>query len=325
MTEQLEQVLQTLPEAPGIYQMLDKNGRIIYIGKSKCLKKRVHSYFVPSPVWDKAKQMSPFIADLKFIVTDTHLEAMLLECELIKKIKPHFNSMMKNDQKYIFLTLEENHRRNPLKITITREALSFGPFRSKGLLMDTIAALRNLYPITKNRTRYEFEYHIFPCAMEPAVFETNRKVLEKLFSSKTEMERFKRALQKKMTEAANEQSFERALYYKTLLEKLTYLQNYLNRFEEWHKTDLVYAVPLEHGCKLFYISDGRIIFCEKVSEDIEETRNRLIQKARQTQQNHTQEQNEKELLDFRDIVYAELTSASAGIYKVETKQKQEDG
>ena len=75
--------------------MLDFKGNIIYIGKSKCLKKRVHSYFVKSPVWEKAKKMAPLIYDINYIVTDTHLEAMLLECEMIKTIKPYFNAAMK--------------------------------------------------------------------------------------------------------------------------------------------------------------------------------------------------------------------------------------
>lgn len=321
MTEKVEQVLKTLPEAPGIYQMLDKNGNIIYIGKSKCLKKRVHSYFVPSPVWDKAKQMARFITDLRFIVTDTHLEAMLLECERIKEIKPYFNSMMKNDQKYMFLTLEENNKRNPLKVTHTREALSFGPFRRRGMLEEVIGSLRNLYPLRKNGTKYEFEYHIFPCEMEKEVFLENRKNLKRIFSRKTEMERFVRVIKREMKAAAETQSFERAMYYRNLSEQLAWLQKYLNRFEEWHKTDIVYAVPLNQGCKLFYISDGEIVLAEKADEDTEEARNALIQRvkwmSKQPQKELGKEKSEKALLDYRDIVYAELSAAEEGIYIVE--------
>lgn len=316
MNEQLEKKLKELPEAPGIYQMLDKHGNIIYIGKSKCLKKRVHSYFVPSPVWDKAKEMSRFIVDLEIIVTDTHLEAMLLECEMIKRLKPHFNAMMKNDEKYSYLTVEENYRRNPLKITEVREEASFGPFRRKGQIQDVIDTMRNLYPIIKNRSKYEFDYHIFPCVMEKEIFAENRKNLTKLFSSKTEMGRFLKSIEREMKRAAEDESFERAMKYRDLHMRLTYFQKSLNRFEKWQKTDLVYAVPLEEGYKLFYISDGHIILKEKVVGNTENIRCKFVEKAKRVDRKVFVEQTEKELLDYRDIVCAELSQASEYIYEI---------
>lgn len=342
MNEKLEQKLKSLPEAPGIYQMLDKEGHIIYIGKSKCLKKRVHSYFVPSPVWDKAKQMSRFIEDLEIIVTDTHLEAMLLECDRIKTIRPYFNVMMKNDSKYCYLTLEENWRRNPLKVTGTREELSFGPFRSQNPLRDVIETMRNLYPITKNRSRYQFEYHIFPCAMEKDIFEANRKLLVKLLSRKKEMDSFLRAVEREMKQAASEQSFERASKYRDLHTGLTYLSRYLNRYEEWEQSDIVYVVPLadrrgmlrknahhstpdsipqsisddtcdipdNNNYKLFYISNGQIVFSERTATHSPETCQEFIKRAHAHKPTVSVAHTEKALLDYRDIIYAELSKAA---------------
>lgn len=320
MNEQLETKLKQLPEAPGIYQMLDKYGNIIYIGKSKCLKKRAQSYFVESPVWDKAKEMAHFIVDVRIIVTDTHLEAMLLECEMIKKYRPHFNAMMKNDERYSYLTLEENYRRNPLKITGEREGVSFGPFRSKGQIQDVIETLRNLYPITKKRSRYEFEYHVFPCVMEEAAFAENRKILAKLFSNQNEMTRFLKAVDRKMKKAAETQSFERASKYRDLQLQLRCLQNALNRFAKWQETDVVYKVSLDDGYKLFYISDGRMIFCERTEADSEEILADFIRRAVKTDRELSQEHGEKELLDYRDIVYAELSQNQEAVYLV----KRED-
>lgn len=314
MNEHLEQKIKSLPEAPGIYRMLDKWGNIIYIGKSKCLKKRVHSYFVPSPVWDKAKQMAPFIEDIEITVTDTHLEAMLLECESIKTMKPHFNSMMKNDQKYIFLTLEENHRRTPLKLTHIRETQSFGPFRSKSMLTDITETLRNLYPISKKGRNYLFEYHIFPTAMDQETFEANQKTIAKLLSSNAEMTCFLHSLECEMKNAAAEEKFERASQYRDLHTRLIWLQKYLSRFEEWHKTDLIYAVPLTRGYKFFYVSDGMILSQEKVPENTEHTRHAFAERLKALTE--TPERTEKELLDYRDIVYAELSGASEHIYPV---------
>lgn len=314
MNEILEQKLKTLPEAPGIYQMLDKDGRIIYIGKSKCLKKRVHSYFVPSPAWDKAKQMSRFIEDLEIIVTDTHLEAMLLECERIKNVRPYFNVMMKNDSRYCYLTLEENSRRNPLRITNVRENVSFGPFRSQNPMRDVIDTLRNLYPITKTRSRYEFTYNIFPCEMGKETFEENRKVLTKLFSEKKEMDRFLRDVEREMKQAAAGQSFERASKYRDLHMGLKHLSKYLNRYEEWEKSDLVYVVPiadsLTSGYKRFYISDGQIVFSERAADSLAESCQEFIGRAAAQKSTLSTAGTEKALLDYRDIIYAELSKAA---------------
>lgn len=317
MNKQLEQKLKELPEAPGIYQMLDKRGKIIYIGKSKCLKNRVRSYFVPSPVWDKAKEMARFIEDIELIVTDTHLEAMILECKLIKEIKPHFNSMMKNDSRYSYLTVEDNYRKNSLRITGTREKLSFGPFRSQGQIQDIMDMLRNLYPITRNGTKYEFEYHIFPSVMDEDTFLANKKILIQIFSSKTAMMHFLRAVKRKMKEAADRQSYERASQYRDLHMRLTSVYKYLTRFREWHKKDIVYAVPLSEGYKLFYISDGIILFQDKVDDDVMEIRSAFIQKAKQQKESVLFAQSEKELLDYREIVYGELTENLEAISRVE--------
>lgn len=316
MNEQLQQKLKELPDAPGIYQMLDKKGNIIYIGKSKCLKKRVHSYFVPSPVWDKAKDMSHFIEDIEIIVTDTHLEAMLLECERIKRIKPYFNSMMKNDSKYSYLTLEENYRRNPLKITGGRENMSFGPFRSKGHIRQVIDSLRNLYPIIRKNGWYQLEYHVFPCSMEKEAFGENRKMLEQLFSGKGAMTRFLYAIEQNMKAAAAEQKFERASLYRDLYAQFSWLARSLSRFEEWSSTDLVYTVALKDGYKLFYISNGRIVYCEKAAQNTADLRNQFIEKAKYEKVNLPQD-NEKALLDYRDIVCEELSGALDAVHKVE--------
>ena len=103
MTTHLQRILDELPEAPGVYKMLGDGGNILYIGKSKCLKHRVKSYFVKKPVWEKAEKMAGFIRDIEIEPTHTHLEAMLLECELIKKHRPFFNRQMKNDSGYLYI------------------------------------------------------------------------------------------------------------------------------------------------------------------------------------------------------------------------------
>lgn len=147
ISKHLENILNSIPELPGIYQMIDSKGNIIYIGKSKCLKKRVKSYFVDTPKWEKVTKMVSLIHDIHYVVTDTHLEARLLECKLIKQVSPFFNSQMKNDKRYVYLSLESNLKRGPLSIVHERGLDTYGPFRSSHTLSDTIESLKNIYPI----------------------------------------------------------------------------------------------------------------------------------------------------------------------------------
>jgi len=177
ISDHLKYVLNNIPELPGIYKMLDSKGNIIYIGKSKCLKKRVKSYFINSPKWEKVTKLVSFIHDIDYIITDTHLEARLLECELIKLNQPVFNSQMKNDKRYVYLKVENYNSYSPLSVVRERENNTFGPFRSQSTLRNIIDSLRNIYPITKIKHTYTFDYHILPIIMDQNLFHENKKNL----------------------------------------------------------------------------------------------------------------------------------------------------
>ena len=97
----LKEKIDNLPKTPGIYMMKDKYGDVIYVGKSKKLKERVKSYFVNSKNHSrKVKRMVKNIEDLDVILTDTELDALILECEMIKKIRPMYNQLLKNHENY---------------------------------------------------------------------------------------------------------------------------------------------------------------------------------------------------------------------------------
>src|SRR5690554_855055 len=116
MSPAIKEKLDQIPPLPGIYKMLDSRGNIIYVGKSMCLRKRVSSYFTGNHRWKKVEKLVFFTADIDYIVTDTHLEARLLECEMIKKLKPVFNSQMKNDNGYVYLKVESDSRYKVLSV-----------------------------------------------------------------------------------------------------------------------------------------------------------------------------------------------------------------
>ena len=144
-----------LPEKPGVYMMIDSIGNIIYVGKAKNIKNRVSQYFNnQKDRAPKVVEMIRHIHTLKYIVTDTELDAFIEECRLIKEIKPRYNKQMKNDKKYSYIKITAE--RYP-KVTIVNEkgdddALYFGPFTSLKLVETVLQYLKDFYPIRKCST-----------------------------------------------------------------------------------------------------------------------------------------------------------------------------
>jgi excinuclease ABC subunit C len=147
---QLEEKLKLLPAKPGVYLYRNAEGKIIYVGKAVSLKNRVRSYFQAganhSP---KTRIMVEKIADLDFIVTDSEVEALILEQNLIKEYRPHYNILLKDDKSYPYLkvTLAEDFPR----VMITRRHVKdgsryFGPYTRVGAVNETLRLLKNLFP-----------------------------------------------------------------------------------------------------------------------------------------------------------------------------------
>lgn len=149
--DKLKTKLSVLPSNPGSYQMLNEDGQIIYIGKAKNLKKRVNSYFnhVQDP---KTKLLVSDIADIKYIVTSSELEALILEINLIKQYNPKYNILLKDDKSYPYIQLSKEN--GPLvKVVRTTKVKKntslFGPFPNVGAAKKTVALLNRLYPLRK--------------------------------------------------------------------------------------------------------------------------------------------------------------------------------
>jgi excinuclease ABC subunit C len=174
----LDTILKSLPDKPGVYQYFDKDDKIIYVGKAKSLKKRVSSYFnKDSSLIGKVRVLVSKITDIRIIIVDTELDALLLENTLIKNYQPRYNVMLKDDKTYPWICI----RNEPFpRIFPTRNILKdgseyFGPYAS-GKMMHTILDLvRQLYPlrnctlnlsennIRKGRFKVCLEYHIGNC------------------------------------------------------------------------------------------------------------------------------------------------------------------
>jgi excinuclease ABC subunit C len=309
INNQLKDKLNKIPELPGIYKMLDSRGHIIYIGKSKCLKKRVKSYFVSEPKWEKVKKMVNLIKDIEYLVTDTHLEARLLECKLIKTIKPAFNSQMKNDSRYAYLEIRDYNPYNPLAVVNQRTDQCYGPFRSKHILIKSIDLLKNIYPIREQDDHYNFQYHLFPITMDRDCYLINQKLLNDLFNHDQKLDLFIQDLEKEMQKEASNYRFEAASYYRDLIHGLQYVKAGINGYRDLFSKNLLLKIPTKDGVKLFYVTRGNIILDKKYQILRDQSLRLFIEKGNQLQAKQTEVHLlEKSAIDYRDIIYSEINS-----------------
>ncbi len=173
----IQEHLKTLPASPGVYIMKDEFGNVIYVGKAVSLKNRVRQYFQSSKNHsDKVRSMVKNIFSFEYIMTDSELEALILECNLIKKYKPKYNILLRDDKTYPYIkvTVNEDYPR-VLKVRriLKDKAKYFGPYSNVSAVNDTIDIIRNIYPIRtcnidmdkaiKSGMRPCLNYHIKKC------------------------------------------------------------------------------------------------------------------------------------------------------------------
>ncbi len=146
----IEQRLSTLPTDPGVYLMRDASGRIIYVGKAKHLANRVRSYFRGTPADPKTAALVRRISDLDYIVTDSEVEALILEINLIKEHRPRYNVLLKDDKRYPYLrvTLQEPFPRVEVTRRYVRDGSKYyGPYTNAGAMRTTLEALNKIFPL----------------------------------------------------------------------------------------------------------------------------------------------------------------------------------
>lgn len=148
--EELELKIQKLPESPGCYLMKDAQGTIIYVGKAVNLKNRVRSYFRETYHTPKVAAMISHIQDFDILLCDSNLEALCLECNLIKRHRPYYNILLKDDKHYPYLRV--NLRENYPRLTLARRmekdgAKYFGPYIGATAVKQVIDAVRDVFPL----------------------------------------------------------------------------------------------------------------------------------------------------------------------------------
>jgi excinuclease ABC subunit C len=227
--EYIKAKLRELPHQPGSYQMKDKNGTIIYVGKAKDLHNRVNSYFVGSHNF-KTRKLVSNIEDFDFIVTASEKEALVLEINLIKKNRPKYNIQFMDDSSYpyIKLTKEEYPRLMTARdLRKDRRAAYFGPFPDAGAAATTLKLLQSLYPFRRcvhMQDKVCLYYHMNQCLgpcqfhIEPSVYEEMSEKVTKFMNGDTK--EIEKELTERMMKCAERMEFEKAQEYKDLLDSI---------------------------------------------------------------------------------------------------------
>lgn len=230
----IEEELKKLPSKPGVYLMHDEKDNIIYVGKAISLKNRVRQYFQSSRnKGAKIEQMVTHIRRFEYIVTDSELEALVLECNLIKEHRPKYNTMLMDDKGYPFIkvTVNEAYPRVMLARTMQKDkAKYFGPFTSAGAVKDTIELIRKIYnirncnrnlPRDTGKERPCLNYHIKQCKAPCQGYiseQEYRKSIDKVIRFLNgHYDEVLKELEEKMQEASQNMEFERAIEYRELL------------------------------------------------------------------------------------------------------------
>ena len=275
----IQEELKKLPGKPGVYIMHDEKDNIIYVGKAISLKNRVRQYFQSSRnKGAKIEQMVTHIRRFEYIVTDSELEALVLECNLIKEYRPKYNTMLMDDKAYPFIkvTVEEPFPRVMLARKMVKDKSKyFGPYTSAGAVKDTIELIRKLYQIRScnrklprdiGKERPCLNYHIHqckaPCQGYISQEEYRESVNEVIHFLNGNYDIILKKLEEKMEEASEALEFEKAIEYRELLtsvQKIAQKQKITDTAGE-DRDILAVAVEEEEAVvQVFFIRGGRLI------------------------------------------------------------------
>lgn len=290
----IEEELKKLPGKPGVYLMHDEKDEIIYVGKAISLKNRVRQYFQMSRNKGvKIEQMVTHITRFEYIVTDSELEALVLECNLIKEHHPKYNTMLMDDKSYPFIrvTVEEDYPRVMLARKMGKDkAKYFGPYTSSTAVKDTIELVRKLYnirscnrnlPKDMGKERPCLNYHIQQCKAPCQGYiekESYREHVKEVISFLNgNFEPVMRQLKEKMMLASDNMEFEKAIEYRELLSSVTKISEKQKITNSDREDRDIIALAIEEAdaiVQIFFVRRGRLIgrdhFYLKVAKGDEE-------------------------------------------------------
>ena len=270
----IEEELKKLPNKPGVYLMHDKDDNIIYVGKAVSLKRRVKSYFRKTNKTDRIKKMVSLIDHFEYIVVDNEAEALILECNLIKKNSPKFNVLLKDDKTYPYIKIDIKSEFP--NVVITRRIVNdgskyFGPYANPWAAKEMLDFIKTKYKIRqcrnfKSTTRPCLNYHIKRC-LAPCVGyvtpEEYRKQIDEiidLLDGKTD--KILKELDEQMKEASNKLDFEQAAYLrdrKNAIERASLEQKVSNISENSIDVIGLYKSELGVCIEIFFVRGSKMI------------------------------------------------------------------
>ncbi|MFA5536052.1 MAG: excinuclease ABC subunit UvrC [Bacillota bacterium] len=277
MEENIQRKLKLLPAKPGVYLMLAEDGNIIYVGKAASLRQRVRSYFrTNSNQLPKVSAMLNHVVDFEYILTDSEIEALILECNLIKEHRPKYNISLRDDKHYPYLKVDLTHPYP--RLTIVRSIKKdqnryFGPFTQVGALNETIRLLRKLFPLrtctdsTLARTeRPCLNYHIgrcpAPCAGEISIEDYQEIVVEVICFLEGKQETLLRRLRGKMEQAADKLQFEKAAELRDQIQSVEQVlekQKIISAGQKDYDV-IAFAKEADETCaQIFFIRGGKLL------------------------------------------------------------------
>lgn len=236
--EIIRQTVKTLPQVPGVYRMINNRGEVVYVGKAKDLKKRVVSYTFALKLPLRLQRMVSETVSMEIVTTHTETEALLLESNLIKKLQPHYNILLKDDKSFPYILITQGHayprlekHRGPQQ----QKGKYFGPFASVVAVEETMILLQKVFlirncsdPFFEKRTRPCLQYHIKRCSA-PCVGKISEKDYATLVKEATaflngKTTQIQEYLAVKMNEASHALAYEEAAQYRDRLRLLTRIQ-----------------------------------------------------------------------------------------------------
>lgn len=277
----IQEHLKQLPAEPGVYLMKDKFDNIIYVGKAKILKNRVRQYFQSSKNHSsKVKSMVKNIDKFEYIITDSELEALILECNLIKKYKPKYNVLLRDDKTYPYIKVTTNEdfpRVLKVRRVIKDKAKYFGPYTNTTAVNDTLDIIKNIYPIRtcnidieraiKTNMRPCLNLHIKrcvgPCTGNVTKEEYNKMIEEIILFLSGKEEKLIDILKEKMNKCAMDFNFEEAAIYRDKIKSLEDMmekQKIDTSTSDLNQDVIAMARAHDEACvQVFFVRNGKIV------------------------------------------------------------------
>ena len=270
----IKENLKKLPEKPGVYIMKDKNDNILYVGKAVVLKNRVKQYFQKSSKTARIEKMVSLIHHFEYIVTDSEAEALILECNLIKKNRPKFNVLLKDDKTYPYIKIDINSDYPNVFITRTLKkdgAKYFGPYANPGYAKEMLKFIKERFQIRQCKNfksnkraciNYEIKRCLAPCVNKVSKEEYKKQIDQIIMLLEGKTEDIIKEIELEIKDLADKQEYEKAAVLrdkKIAIEQMSTKQKVSNINENSIDVIGIYKNELSACVEVFFVRNSKMI------------------------------------------------------------------